>query len=195
MGHFLNLVLASENKHKQKEFQSALGESFRLLTLNDVHFSRTLPLESGSTYEENASIKALFVGRELGVPVLADDSGFEVDALGGEPGVYSARFMGGADSRVQCSEIIKRLSLVSQRSARFVCVLALYRPAEDRLSLFRGECEGKVSLVAQGNQGFGYDPIFIPDGCDRTFAQLDMREKWKISHRGRAFDLMLSSLR
>jgi XTP/dITP diphosphohydrolase len=194
VGHFLNLVLASENNHKQKEFQAALGKSFRILTLRDVGFSQILPIESGRTYEENASIKAVFVGKELGVPVLADDSGFEVDALGGEPGVYSARFMGGADSRTQCQEILKRLSSVSNRSARFVCVLAIYWPDSSRLSLFRGECEGTVATALSGEKGFGYDPIFVPSGKTKTFAELESAEKWKLSHRGRAFEMFRRSL-
>jgi XTP/dITP diphosphohydrolase len=194
VGHLLNLVLASENKHKQEEFQAVLGESFRILTLRDVGFSQILPIESGSTYEENASIKAIFVGKELGVPVLADDSGFEVDALRGEPGVHSARFMGGADSRTQCLEILKRLSSVSNRSARFVCVLALYWPDSNRLSLFRGECEGAVATALSGDKGFGYDPIFVPSGKTKTFAELESAEKWKLSHRGRAFEVLRCSL-
>jgi XTP/dITP diphosphohydrolase len=194
VGNLLNLVLASENQHKQKEFQAVLGESFRLLTLRDVQFRQSLPVESGSTYEENASIKALFVGKELGVPVLADDSGFEVEALGGQPGVLSARFMGGADSRTQCLEILKRLSSASNRSARFVCVLALYWPQSKGLSLFRGECRGNVAMSLTGEKGFGYDPIFLPEGLTRSFSELESAEKWKISHRGRAFELLRASL-
>lgn len=194
MGHLLTLVLASENKNKQKEFEGAFGHSVRVLTLKDVGFDRPLPIESGSTYEENAKMKAVFVSQELGVPVFADDSGFEVEALGGMPGVFSARFMGGIDSNGQSQEILRRLNGYSNRRAKFVCILAVCVPGRFETSAFRGECLGNVSHSLRGEKGFGYDPIFIPEGFSQTFAEMELEEKWRLSHRGRAAELLKRSI-
>jgi len=194
MGTLLSLVLASENRNKQNEFQRAFGSSVKLLNLHEIKFSQSLPLESGSSYEENAAIKAMFVGRELGLATLSDDSGFEVSALGGEPGIHSARFLGGADSKLQCQEILKRLERADDRSARFVCVLALYSPTSDAVSFFRGQVEGVVSHSLRGSEGFGYDPIFIPSGSTKTFAEMNGSEKWAISHRGQAVQRIKEAL-
>lgn len=184
----IQLVLASENPHKIKEIQNALGDSLRVLSLKEAGFHGKLPAETAATYEGNALIKARTVAEATGQLSLGDDSGFEVSAMNDAPGVFSARFLGGADSKLQCQEILKRLKNAKDRSAKFVCVFALVNPKNGNEISFRGEVMGRVSETMRGAQGFGYDPIFIPEGFDKTFAELSQTEKAKISHRGKAVE-------
>lgn len=148
--------------------------------------------ETGETFEENASLKATFYGRRTGLLTLADDSGLEVEALGGAPGVRSARYAGaGATDGQRVARLLKELEGKSdaERGARFVCVLALYDPSAVRLRSFRGVCAGRIATSARGAHGFGYDPVFVPEGYDLSFAELPVEIKQTISHRARAFVL------
>jgi XTP/dITP diphosphohydrolase len=172
------------------------GLPFVLTSLAD-HFD-PLPAvpETGATFLDNALLKARWVYRQKGGWVLADDSGLEVDALGGLPGVRSARFAGeGAGSAANNLLLLERLRDVppERRTARFRCVLVFVRAAESYFSA-EGVCEGVITTAPRGSGGFGYDPLFVPKGCTRTFAELTAREKHAISHRGRAIERMRAHL-
>ena len=180
------LVLASHNQGKIDELSQMLAPfgveivSARDLSLPDVE-------ETGTTFAENAALKAEALSKASGLPCLADDSGLCVDALGGRPGVYSARYAPDTLSRI--SKLLGELALVpsSSRNAHFACVLALKVPGEE-VKLFEGKVEGKIIFECRGNHGFGYDPIFVPNGFDKTFAEMSKQEKAAISHRGRALE-------
>ncbi len=183
------IVIASRNKGKIKEFRSLFQPlQIEVLSLDDLGESVPEIEETGSTFAENAQIKAETVAQLLKKPVIADDSGLVVDALDGRPGVYSARYAGEPTDDIKNYEKVlqemKDLATID-RSARFVAVLALARPNKETL-FFQGTCEGKIAFKPEGSYGFGYDPIFIPDGYDRTMAQLTEEEKNAISHRGKA---------
>lgn len=197
------LVLATGNPHKASEVEGWLrerGHSVEVRTA--VEFGGMAGcVEEADDFEGNAAIKARFLrGR---VPeefwVLADDSGLEVDALNGEPGVRSARFAGEGSTDTANRELLlerlRKVRSVRRRGARFVCVLALMRSARD-LSFFHGVCEGRILTAPRGEGGFGYDPVFAPEGDDRSFAEIEAVEKNRISHRGRAlleFEKVLTS--
>jgi XTP/dITP diphosphohydrolase len=185
----MKIVLATNNRHKIQEIKVILsGLSAELLTLEDFPGFPQVE-ETGETLEENAVLKAECLCRFTGLPSLADDSGLEVDALGGAPGVFSSRFAG-----EHCSyqdNNMKLLSLMKdvpweKRGARFVCVVAVAEDL-DHMVTVRGEVEGKISLKEEGENGFGYDPVFYLPQLDKTFAQLSFGEKNKISHRAIAF--------
>lgn len=181
------LVIASRNEHKVNEIRVLLKD----LPYNVVSVGELMDLdvdEDGTTFEENAAKKALETAKAVGFRALADDSGLVVDALGGQPGVFSARFAGTpSDDERNNDKLLEQLADVpdSQRTARFVCVAALADPA-GRLQLWRGEVCGRILRARRGPTGFGYDPLFLPDGHAKTFAELSMSEKNQISHRGRA---------
>ncbi len=204
--------IATGNAHKVGEIQSLLGGGFTLLSRRDVP-SPLDPEETGSTFEENARIKALAWARHLTVHpgpvridwVLADDSGLEVDALHGAPGIHSARFAALDDGRPGNSpdagnnaKLLRLMETVPEgrRQARFRCVLALTpvdpsaSPAElaERTRCFQGHCPGHISAAAAGSHGFGYDPLFVPEGHSVSFAELGDEIKGRISHRARAFE-------
>ncbi len=150
--------------------------------------------EDGTTFEENAARKALAVWNRVGLPTLADDSGLEVDALGGAPGVRSARYAGeGADDEANNRRLLQALRGASDRRARFVCSLAVVRDGKV-VRAFRGVCEGRIAHAPSGDGGFGYDPLFIPDGFDRSFAELGPPVKDRISHRARALQALAAWL-
>ena len=152
--------------------------------------------ETGSTFQENALIKAEWVYKESGLWALADDSGLEVDALGGRPGVFSARFAGeNADAEQNNRKLLDQLKNVSSanRSARFRCVLVL-KTGEDSCLCAEGVCQGRIGFEPLGSNGFGYDPLFIPDGLDRTFAQLSSEQKHGLSHRAKALKSLVEKL-
>jgi XTP/dITP diphosphohydrolase len=189
------LLLATRNRGKVAEFRALLGAvpGLELVGLDDVP---PLPevLEDGDSFEANAVKKALSIARDAGLPVLADDSGLEVDALGGAPGVFSARFAGpGATDADNNRKLLDLLQDVprARRTARFRCVLALAEPADfppgaALVRLERGVCEGRILSAPAGSHGFGYDPVFLPDGHARSMAELSAREKNRISHRALA---------
>ena len=183
----MKLVLASDNAHKLSEFR----ELFRTLDAELLSKAESGAVgeveETGTTFAENAFIKAEAVMRATGLPAIADDSGLCVDALGGEPGVHSARYTGRhEDSDADRYRLLlKNLGDRPDRSARFVCSLCCVFPNGDVLRS-EGACEGTILFAPQGENGFGYDPVFRPDGYDCSMAELTMEEKNAISHRGRA---------
>ena len=181
---FQKLVLASHNQGKIDELSQMLAPygvkilSARDLKLPDVE-------ETGETFAENAALKAETISEYTGMPCLADDSGLCVDALDGRPGVYSARYA--ADNNARINKLIVELkeSGKADWSAHFSCVLALKIPHQ-KTKFFEGRVDGKIIENRRGSEGFGYDPVFVPDGYERTFAEMSKEEKAKISHRGKA---------
>ncbi len=181
--------MATRNPHKTRELRQILGSDFTVCDLR-AHSEISEIAETGTSFEENAKLKALVVSRKLPGLVAADDSGLEVDALGGAPGIYSARYAGAnATNKERIDKLLEELGRVDptkeQRSARFRCVLALARNG-DVLGTFEGIVEGQIADRPRGSHGFGYDPIFIPNGFQQTFGQLRPAEKNQLSHRARA---------
>ena len=184
-----DLVLATRNKGKIEEVQRLIAEHAPHIRLRSVaEFNVDDVEETGSTFEENALLKASTIARETGLPALADDSGIAIDALGGAPGVYSARWSGvHGDDSANIAKVLEELIDVpeTERGAQFVCVIALAMP-DGRHLMVRGEVEGVVRTSPIGEFGFGYDPIFQPVGFQITTAQMDPETKDSISHRGKA---------
>jgi XTP/dITP diphosphohydrolase len=182
----MELVFASNNQHKVKEIKSILGNSFTLLSLSEVNIKEDIP-ENEPLIEGNALSKARFVHNVTGLNVFADDTGLEVEALNGLPGVNSARFAGeNKDSSANIEKVLKMLGSNQNRKAQFRTVIALI--FEKKEYLFEGIVEGKIIMGKRGTEGFGYDPVFIPDGKTRTFAEMELAEKNTVSHRARAFE-------
>jgi XTP/dITP diphosphohydrolase len=191
------IVLATRNEGKARELTVLLhGIAGRVESLR-AYPGISLPPETGSNYLENALAKARAVYRALGVPSLGDDSGLEVDALAGAPGLHSARYAGeDASDRANIDRLLGELAGVppERRTARFRCVLALVRGREEEISA-EGVCEGRILDVPRGEDGFGYDPVFVPDGHLMTFAELPATEKNALSHRARAATSLRRALR
>ena len=179
------LVIASHNPGKVEEI-STLLMPFRIAGLSAASLGIPEPEETGDTFEANAALKARAAAQASGLPALADDSGLVVPALGGAPGIYSARWAGPSKDFRTAMERVHRELGEQDRSARFVAVLALAWPG-GRTELFRGEVEGSLTWPPRGDRGFGYDPMFIPQGATLTFGEIDPEEKHRISHRARAF--------
>jgi len=184
------LVLATRNAGKTREIRRLLdGKPVLIRNLEDFG---TLPpvVEDGPDFEENAALKARFYARVLGYPTLADDSGLVVEALGGAPGVFSARYAGeNATDAENNRKLLEEMKGKENRNAAFMCILALAVPAGPAL-IYEGRCEGMVLEEPRGSQGFGYDPLFYYPPLDKTFAQLTAEEKNRVSHRGRALQEM-----
>ncbi|MCS7173326.1 MAG: XTP/dITP diphosphatase [Armatimonadetes bacterium] len=182
------LVVATRNEGKLRELARLLEDlPFQVRSLRDYPHLPPVP-EEGSTYAENAVRKALAVAQATGEIALADDSGLEVDALGGDPGVYSARLLGeNATDAERNAEILRRLAGVpwERRTARYRAVVAVALP-DGTVRTFEGTCEGRIALAPRGSEGFGYDPIFYVPDLGRTVAELEPHEKDRISHRGKA---------
>jgi XTP/dITP diphosphohydrolase len=182
------LALATGNRGKIREIQGLLaGLDIEVLTRDDLEGWPALE-ERGDTFEENAASKALTLSRWAAMPALADDSGLEVEALGGEPGVQSARYAGTqGDDAANIARLLREMEGVTApgRGARFVCVLVLASSEGESIEI-RETCEGAITSAPRGELGFGYDPVFIPTGMDRTMAELSLEEKNAISHRGKA---------
>lgn len=180
------ILIATSNLGKLKEVKSYLS-SFNLKLRDLTEFlNLAQPEENGSTFADNAIIKAKYYASETKLWTLADDSGLEVDVLDGKPGVYSARYAGvGATDSERVALLLSELNNQKKeaRSARFVCALAFCSPSKSVVKLTTGMCEGKIGFEPKGVNGFGYDPVFIPDGFDRTFGELSADIKQKISHR------------
>jgi XTP/dITP diphosphohydrolase len=188
----MRLVFATHNKNKAAEIQKMVNDPYEVITLTDLNILDEIP-ETGSNLQANALIKARYVHQMLGYNCFADDTGLEVDALNGEPGVHSARYAGTAkNDNANMDLILQKLSNQSNRSARFVTCICLFWM--DEMYVFEGELRGKIIDTKIGNNGFGYDPIFMPDGYDITLAQMDMFSKNQISHRGKAFKKMAEFL-
>ncbi|MES2310229.1 MAG: RdgB/HAM1 family non-canonical purine NTP pyrophosphatase, partial [Verrucomicrobiota bacterium] len=183
---FMNKILiATKNPGKAKEFKHLLGMSYEVLTLLDIHFPHEI-VEDGVTFEENAKIKAMTIAKNFDGLVLADDSGLEVTALGGAPGVYSARYAGEPrDDLKNNQKLMEAMKAHEDRRARFRCTLVLAE-GEQVLGVFEGECCGKILHEPVGDHGFGYDSLFWADGADHPFGKLSLDEKNKYSHRAKA---------
>lgn len=180
------IVFTTNNQHKLDEIRQILGPTFEVLSLNDIGCHEEIP-EDYETLQENALQKAKYIAEHYEVDCFADDTGLEVDALNGEPGVHSARYAEGTDhdSQANMNKLLRKLGNNNNRHARFRTVIALIiRNQEEKL--FEGIVEGQIAYEKKGTEGFGYDPIFVPDGYDESFAQLGMDIKNNISHRARA---------
>jgi XTP/dITP diphosphohydrolase len=185
------LVFATANEHKLSEIKSILPE-FKILGLKDVGVYEDI-VEDGATLEENALIKAKFLFEQTNSPSLSEDTGLEVDVLDGQPGVHTARFAGEERDPVQnMQKLLHMLDGKKDRSAQFRTVISLVNGSE--VLYFEGIVRGKIAEKMSGNEGFGYDPIFIPDGYDDTFADLDSSIKNTISHRARAVTKLIDYL-
>ncbi|KGR76854.1 XTP/dITP diphosphatase [Ureibacillus sinduriensis] len=181
------VVIATKNKGKAKDFEALFSPlGYEVVTMFEVAPDMEIE-ETGKTFEENAILKAETLSRELGQVVIADDSGLAVDALGGEPGVYSARYAGDHDDEANIIKVLEKLNGVpeSERTARFCCALAIAGPEMETHTVF-GTCEGEILHEKRGTNGFGYDPIFFVPQLDRAMAELTPDEKGTISHRGNA---------
>ena len=194
----IELVVATRNTHKTREIQHILGPEFRVRDLW-AHPEVSEIRESGTSFEENAKLKALAASRRLPTLVIADDSGLEVDGLGGAPGIYSARYAGAKGTEGdKIDKLLGELARVratdNRRRARFRCVVALARNG-NLLGTFEGVVEGSIAKEVRGDSGFGYDPIFIPDGFEQTFGELSADVKKTISHRAKAICALAVKLR
>lgn len=185
----MKLIFATHNKNKAKEVSSLMPNFIELLSLDDINFHTEIE-ENATTLEGNALLKAKTIFEKTGINCFADDSGLLVDALNGAPGVYSARYAGNQKSdEDNMQKLLHELQNKSDRNAHFKTVMALIIDGKEYL--FDGKIEGKIISEKLGTNGFGYDPIFVPDGYNETFAQLDSETKNKISHRARALQKML----
>ena len=187
------LVFATNNDHKLRELRQILPSEFELLSLNDIGCFEEIP-ETGPTLEVNANQKSFYIWNKYGINCFADDTGLEIEALFNEPGVFSARYAGedkSADANM--TKVLEKLGNQTNRKARFRCVISLV--IEGVENQFEGIVDGKILTEKQGQDGFGYDPIFIPDGYLHSFAQMSSNEKNQISHRGRAVELLVDYLR
>lgn len=190
------LFIASKNSGKIKEIKAYLSElGIEIFSLLDMQSLNDIA-EAGKTFEENAFIKAKALFDIVKLPVLADDSGLEVDPLNGEPGVYSARYAGpGASDSDNIRKLLDELKDVQSdsRTARFKCILVLYDGISKRS--FEGACEGRIIDSIRGDEGFGYDPVFVPKGYEKTFAELGIKVKNELSHRAKALKSLLDFLK
>ena len=192
---FRQLVLASNNAGKLKELQAMLGEHIEVLPQS--RFISEEAEETGLSFVENAILKARHAARASGLPALADDSGLAVDALGGAPGIYSARYADGQGDAANNAKLLDALRDVpdEQRGARFICALALVRHAADPVPIIcEGSWEGRILHAARGEQGFGYDPLFLVPELGVSSAELPAEQKNRLSHRARAMALLRSRL-
>ena len=188
-----NLIFATHNQHKSDEVSRMIGDLYDVIDLSQTGINEDIP-ETGNTLEANARIKARYVYDRTGQNVFADDTGLEVEALNGQPGVITARYAGPeCDSVKNMRKLLDDLANEDNRRAQFRTVICLKMGESEYL--FEGVVKGTITRNFSGNEGFGYDPIFMPDGYNRTFAEMSMEEKNKISHRGLAVEKLVSFLR
>ncbi len=188
----MKLVFATNNPNKVQEVQAMISSGIQLLSLADIGCTVDIP-ETSSTIEGNAIQKVQYVKERYGYDCFADDTGLEVDILDGEPGVYSARYAGKAkDSDANMCKLLEKLKEQENRNAHFKTVIAL--SINGNLETFTGICQGKITKYKRGDQGFGYDPIFLPNGFDKTFAELSLEQKNSISHRALAIKQLVAFL-
>lgn len=187
------LVFATNNPHKLEEIRAILGDSIPIVSLREIGCNEDID-ETAPTLEGNALLKARYVYHKYKRDCFADDTGLEVEALGGEPGVYSARYAGGEghDSEANMRKLLQKLSGIKERHAQFRTVIALIWKGEEYL--FEGKVEGTILEEKRGEGGFGYDPLFVPDGSEQTFAQLTSKAKNEMSHRARAIQKLVQFL-
>ncbi|WKK67431.1 non-canonical purine NTP diphosphatase [Lutimonas zeaxanthinifaciens] len=189
----MKIVFATNNKHKVKEIKDLLPSGIQVMTLDEIGCNEEIE-ETAATLEGNAKIKSDHVKEEYGYDCFADDTGLEVEVLEGAPGVYSARYAGeNATFEENVNKLLDALEGQSNRKARFRTVISLNINGEQQY--FEGVCNGEIELSAKGSQGFGYDPVFKPDGYDQTFAEMDLSTKGRISHRGRAVQKLVEFLK
>jgi XTP/dITP diphosphohydrolase len=182
----MEIIFASNNTNKIREINNVLGDCFVLLSLQDINMNEDIP-EDEMTLEGNALYKARHIFRATGMNVFADDTGLEVEALNGQPGVHSARFAGeNKDSGANIEKLLLLLENKTNRNARFRTVIALIFNRKEYI--FEGTVNGTIIREKRGTEGFGYDPVFIPEGKILTFAEMDLNEKNRISHRAMAFE-------
>jgi len=187
----LKLVFATNNKHKLEEVQAMLT-NFEIVSLADIHCFEDIP-ETADTLEGNAILKANFITEKFGLDCFADDTGLEVAALNNEPGVYSARYAGeNNNAEANMNKLLKNVENNPNRKAQFKTAIALN--IQGKQFIFEGICEGTILTEKRGTSGFGYDPIFMPDGFNTSFAEMDMNEKGNISHRGKAIEKLVTFL-
>lgn len=187
------LVFATNNAHKLEEIAAILGEKIKLLSLKDIECTADIP-ETANTLEGNATQKAEYIYQQYGLDCFADDTGLEVEALDGAPGVFSARYAGeGHNSEDNMQKLLQNLQGVTNRKAQFRTVICLIW--DGKRYLFEGICKGEIIEEKRGNTGFGYDPIFVPEGYDQTFAELGNDIKNSISHRAKAVELLCNFLK
>jgi XTP/dITP diphosphohydrolase len=188
----MHLIFATNNEHKLKEISALMDERYRLLNLKETGIVEEIP-ENKDTLEGNARAKAMYVYKKTGSDCFADDTGLEIEALEGRPGVISARYAGPeGNSLKNIKKILAELEGVEDRSARFRTVISLILRGKEYQ--FEGTVEGKIIDVMRGDEGFGYDPVFIPDGYDKTFAEMPLELKNKISHRANALKKLITFL-
>lgn len=189
----MKLVFATHNSNKAKEIQSLLPDDFQILTLTDINCLDEIP-ETAETLEGNSLLKAQFINDHFNLNCFADDTGLEIDALNGRPGVYSARYAGEEKSaEANMHLVLSELQNESNRKAQFRTVITLI--LNDKTYIFEGIVKGEMSTEKRGTEGFGYDPIFIPEGQYKTFAEMTLAEKNQQSHRARAFEKMIEFLK
>ena len=187
----MELVFASNNQHKVDEVQAMIGSNIILKSLNDIGCHDEIP-ETGDTFAENAGQKSRYVYSQYQLDCFADDSGLEIDALSGDPGVNSAHYSGSRNFEDNMSLVLERLTGKTDRKARFKTVISLIIGGKEHL--FEGRIEGIISQQRSGSKGFGYDPIFVPEGYDISFAEMTADEKNRISHRARAMEKLIRFL-
>ncbi|MBS9765930.1 MAG: non-canonical purine NTP diphosphatase [Flavobacteriaceae bacterium] len=188
----MKIIFATHNQHKLSEVQKLLPKHINLLSLNDINCNEDIE-ETGKTLEENAHIKADYIYKNYHYSCFADDTGLEVKSLDNRPGVFSARYAGKENnSEKNMQKLLGELEGISDRKAQFRTVIALY--LEGKKYEFEGICKGTIAYEKQGKKGFGYDPLFVPEGYEQSFAEMSQEEKNKISHRGKAIQKLVQFL-
>jgi len=191
----MEMVFATHNQNKLREVQKLLPEGITLLSLKDIGCLKDIP-ETADTLEGNAKLKADYVTKNYQLPCFADDTGLLVNALNGKPGVYSARYAGeNNDANANMDKLLLHLNPHKNRTAHFSTIIALNLTNKEETIFFNGSVQGHISKEKRGTLGFGYDPIFVPEGYNETFAELSIEIKNKISHRGKAFIKLIHHLK
>lgn len=186
------LVFATNNQHKTEEVRNLLLNEYKILNLNDIGCTTDIP-ETGDTFAENATLKSRYVADHYQMDCFGDDSGLEIEALNQEPGIFSARYSGVRDDQENLKLVLRKLEGISNRKARFRTVISLTKGGE--VFLFEGIVNGTIRETPKGEKGFGYDPIFEPEGYEQTFAEMSMEQKNEISHRALAMKKLIAFLK
>ncbi|MCI3938684.1 RdgB/HAM1 family non-canonical purine NTP pyrophosphatase [Chryseobacterium aahli] len=188
----MELLVATHNVHKKEEIQQILGDKFTVKSLADYDLHDEI-VEDGDSFNANALIKAKYCFEKTGIPSLGDDSGLVVESLDGRPGIFSARYAGNHDFAKNIEKVLDEMKGVENRKAYFITVLCYYD--ENGAQYFDGRAHGNLLTENKGHKGFGYDPIFVPEGYEKTFAEMNPEDKNQISHRKQALDLFLNFLK
>ena len=187
-----DLVFATNNKHKSEEVNKLLAGKYNVLNLHDIGCFTDIP-ETGDSFAANALLKSSYVVKNYGIDCFADDSGLEIEALNNEPGIFSARYSGSRDDAANINLVLKKMQGLSNRRANFKTVISLIKDGSEYL--FEGTVFGNIRNEVSGSQGFGYDPIFEPEGYNITFAEMSMASKNEISHRALAMKKLMAFLK